>query len=92
MAEMPLFERLESRDHDGEERVFRVSEVNRAVRHHLEDEWGSVLIEGELSDVKRSQQGHVYFSLNDEEEAAQLRGVMFRSDVSRPCRRNRPGC
>ena len=83
MAEMPLFERLEDRDHDGEERVFRVSEVNRAVRYHLEDEWGSVLIEGELSDVKRSQQGHVYFSLNDEEEAAQLRGVMFRSDVSR---------
>ena len=83
MAEMPLFERLESQDHDGEERVFRVSEVNRAVRFQLEDEWGSVLIEGELSDVKRSQQGHVYFSLNDEEEPAQLRGVMFRSDVGR---------
>jgi exodeoxyribonuclease VII large subunit len=83
MAEMPLFERLESEEHDGEERVFRVSEVNRAVRFQLEDEWGSVLIEGELSDVKRSQQGHVYFSLNDEEEPAQLRGVMFRSDVGR---------
>ncbi|MGB5311778.1 MAG: exodeoxyribonuclease VII large subunit [Polyangiales bacterium] len=83
MAEMPLFERLESEDHDGEERVFRVSEVNRAVRLELEAEWASVLIEGELSDVKRSQQGHVYFSLNDEEEPAQLRGVMFRSDVGR---------
>ena len=83
MAEMPLFERLQGEDHDGEERVFRVSEVNRAVRAQLEDEWGSVLIEGELSDVRRSQQGHVYFSLNDEEEPAQLRGVMFRSDVGR---------
>lgn len=83
MAEMPLFERLESEEHDGEERVFRVSEVNRAVRFQLEAEWGGVLVEGELSDVKRSQQGHVYFSLNDEEEPAQLRGVMFRSDVSR---------
>jgi exodeoxyribonuclease VII large subunit len=83
MAEMPLFERLERQDHDGEERVFRVSEVNRAVRFQLEDEWASVLIEGELSDVKRSQQGHIYFSLNDEEEPAQLRGVMFRSDVGR---------
>ena len=62
MAEMPLFDRLESRDHDGEERVFRVSEVNRAVRFALEDQWASVLIEGELSDVRRSQQGHVYFS------------------------------
>jgi exodeoxyribonuclease VII large subunit len=83
MAEMPLFERLQDEDHDGEERVFRVSEVNRAVRAQLEDGWGSVLIEGELSDVRRSQQGHVYFSLNDEEEPAQLRGVMFRSDVGR---------
>ena len=83
MAEMPLFDRLEDHDHDGEERVFRVSEVNRAVRAQLEDVWASVLIEGELSDVRRSQQGHVYFTLNDEEEPAQLRGVMFRSDVMR---------
>lgn len=83
MAEMPLFERLEKQDHDAGERVFRVSEVNRAVRATLEDHWGSVLIEGELSDVRRSQQGHVYFSLNDEEDPAQLRGVMFRSDVGR---------
>jgi exodeoxyribonuclease VII large subunit len=83
MAEMPLFERLDKNDHDSEERVFRVSEVNRAVRATLEDQWSNVLIEGELSDVRRSQQGHMYFSLNDEEEPAQLRGVMFRSDVGR---------
>ena len=57
MAEMPLFERLEGQDHEHEERVFRVGEVNRAVRAELEGEWGSVLIEGELSDVKRSSRG-----------------------------------
>lgn len=83
MAEMPLFDRLEDRSHDGEERVFRVSEVNHAVRVDLEGQWANVLIEGELSDVRRSQQGHVYFTLNDEDEPAQLRGVMFRSDVGR---------
>ena len=82
MSEMPLFERLESQGHDGDERVFRVSEVNRAVRHTLEDNWGKVLIEGELSDVRRAK-GHVYFTLNDEEDPAQLRGVMFQSDVRR---------
>ena len=81
MAEMPLFERLERDDHDGEERVYRVGEVNRAVRATLEDQWRSVLIEGELSDVRAYRSGHVYFSLNDEEENAQLRGVMFSSDV-----------
>ncbi|NNE20617.1 MAG: exodeoxyribonuclease VII large subunit [Myxococcales bacterium] len=82
MSEMPLFERLQSQGHDGDERVFRVSEVNRAVRLTLEDNWGRVLIEGELSDVRRAK-GHVYFTLNDEEDPAQLRGVMFQSDVRR---------
>ncbi len=82
MSGMPLFERLQGRDHDGEERVFRVAEVNRAVRLSLEDEWANVLIEGELSDVRRAK-GHVYFSLNDEEDPAQLRAVMFASDVKR---------
>jgi len=82
MSEMPLFERVQGQDHDGEERVFRVSEVNRAVRFTLEDSWANVLIEGELSDVRRAK-GHVYFTLNDEEDPAQLRGVMFQSDVRR---------
>ena len=82
MSEMPLFERLEEQGSDGGERVFRVSEINRAVRYGLEDAWPSVLIEGELSDVRRAK-GHVYFSLNDEERDAQLRGVMFQSDVRR---------
>ena len=82
MSDMPLFERLQSQDHDGDERVFRVSEVNRAVRFTLEDNWANVLIEGELSDVRRAK-GHVYFTLNDEEDPAQLRGVMFQSDVRR---------
>jgi hypothetical protein len=70
MSEMPLFERLQGQDHDGDERVFRVSEVNRAVRFTLEDNWANVLIEGELSDVRRAK-GHVYFTLNDEEDPAQ---------------------
>ncbi len=42
MSEMPLFDRLQSQGHDDDERVFRVSEVNRAVRHTLEDHWGKV--------------------------------------------------
>ena len=82
MSEIPLFERLQGQDHDGEERVFRVAEVNRAVRLTLEDNWANVLIEGELSDVRRAK-GHVYFTLNDEDDPAQLRGVMFASDVRR---------
>ena len=55
MSEMPLFERLQGQDHEGEERVFRVAEVNRAVRFTLEDNWANVLVEGELSDVRRAK-------------------------------------
>lgn len=64
-------------------RVYRVAQVNRAVRLLLEDRYQNVWIEGELSDVTRAASGHVYFTLNDEEENAQLRGVMFRSDAQR---------
>jgi exodeoxyribonuclease VII large subunit len=66
-----------------EEKVFRVSELNRAVRLVLEDRWGSVWVQGELSDVTRATSGHLYFTVNDEEEPAQIRAVMFRGDASR---------
>lgn len=66
-----------------DERPLRVAEVNRAVRSSLEQAWRDLWIEGELSDVSRSAAGHVYFTLNDEKEPAQLRGVMFRGDVQR---------
>ncbi len=85
---MPLFDRGSSRPSPGrrqEPKVFRVSEVNRAVKFTLEDAWGDVTIEGELSDVHRSPAGHIYFALNDEGKPAQLRGVMFRGDARR-CR------
>src|SRR5690606_10908849 len=66
-----------------EERVFRVGEINRAVRLRIEQGFGDVWVEGELSDVKRSGPGHVYFTLNDELDGAQLRCVLFRSDAQR---------
>ncbi len=65
------------------EKVFRVSELNRAVRVLVEDRWPNIWVQGELSDVARAASGHLYFTLNDEDEPAQVRGVMFRSDVRR---------
>ena len=67
---------------DGE-RVFRVSQLNRAVRGALEQRWGNVWVHGEISDFMLAASGHAYFMLNDEDEPAQLRVVMFRSDVRR---------
>ncbi len=84
MSDMPLFDRLgEDPPPQGPERIYRVSEVNRAARLLIEQGLGDVWIEGELSDVRPSAAGHVYFALNDEQAQARLRGVMFRADARR---------
>jgi exodeoxyribonuclease VII large subunit len=87
VSTLDLFDRR-GRDDEPEKpekgpRVLRVAEINRAVRRRLESDYRDVWIEGELSDVTRASSGHVYFTLNDEREAAQLRGVMFRGDARR---------
>ncbi len=63
--------------------MLRVSQLNRFVRVTLEDRWPDVWVEGELRDVTLAASGHVYFTLCDEDEPAQVRGVMFRTDARR---------
>jgi len=62
-------------------RVYRVFELQAAVRDLLEGEFGRVWVEGELSGVKRAQSGHVYFALKDEK--ARLDVVLWRSSAVR---------
>lgn len=66
-----------------EERVFRVAELNRSVRGVLEAGYSDIWVEGEASDVSRAASGHIYFTLNDDKDAAQIRCVMFRGDATR---------
>jgi exodeoxyribonuclease VII large subunit len=42
---------------------------------------GSIVIQGEISNVKRSSRGHVYFTLKDEE--ASISGILWASTVNR---------
>lgn len=79
MSSLPLLSRPESPD----EPILRVSQLNRSVRALLEDKYKSVWVEGELSDVTIAASGHAYFTLNDEDNPAQVRGVMFRNDAQR---------
>ena len=58
-------------------KAWTVSKLTRHVRMALETQFRNVLLEGEISNFKRSAQGHLYFSLKD--DAAQIRGVMFRN-------------
>src|SRR5262245_66096734 len=54
-----------------------VSELNRRVRALLENQFETLWVAGELSNVKPAASGHWYFCLKD--EAASIDCVMYRS-------------
>ena len=58
-------------------RTLTVTELTVRVRDLLESEFFEVWVEGELSNCRLWNTGHLYFTLKD--EAAQIRGVIFRS-------------
>lgn len=58
--------------------IFSVSELNFQVRELIEDNFPSVWVEGEISNLARPASGHCYFSLKD--QAAQVRCAMFRQN------------
>ena len=58
-------------------RVFTVTELTVRVRDLLEEQFFEIWVEGELSNCKVWNTGHLYFTLKD--SASQLRGFMFRS-------------
>ena len=56
-----------------------VSEFTREVKSLLETAIGSVWIRGEISNFRRQQSGHLYFSLRD--SGSQVSAVLFRNDA-----------
>ncbi|MDR1858738.1 MAG: exodeoxyribonuclease VII large subunit [Treponema sp.] len=54
-----------------------VSELTELIRSRLEEDFASVVVEGELSDCRPASSGHLYFSLKD--AGAKIDGVMFRN-------------
>lgn len=60
-------------------RVFTVTELTRQIRSVVEGQFGAVVVEGELSNVRQPPSGHCYFTIKD--ESAQIRAVIWRSDM-----------
>jgi exodeoxyribonuclease VII large subunit len=58
-------------------RIWTVRALVSAVRTHLEREYADCWVEGEISNLRVPDSGHLYFTLK--EENAQIRAVMFRS-------------
>ena len=61
--------------------VFSVSALVGEAKQLLEGEFGTVAVEGEISNLARPRSGHVYFTLKDAD--AQLRCALFRRDAQR---------
>lgn len=62
------------------ETVFTITGLTAAIRELLENQIGEVEVEGEISNFRRQNSGHLYFTLKD--TLAQLRGVMFRGEAA----------
>lgn len=58
-------------------RILSVTELTIRVRDTLEQQLGQIWVEGELSNCRIWNTGHLYFTLKDEN--SQLRGFMFKS-------------
>jgi exodeoxyribonuclease VII large subunit len=59
-----------------ERRVLTVSEVTEQIKETLESEFFALHVQGEVSNYKRHQSGHWYFTLKDSH--SQLRAVFYR--------------
>src|SRR3972149_5437606 len=60
-----------------ERKVWSVSEITARIRGLLERDFQNVWIEGEVSNFREAQSGHLYFTLKDAN--AQIRCVCFKS-------------
>ncbi|MBN2382489.1 exodeoxyribonuclease VII large subunit [bacterium] len=54
-----------------------VTQLTRSIKNTLERNFGSVWVQGEISNLALPRSGHMYFTLKDDQ--TQIRAVMFRS-------------
>src|SRR6185369_16139775 len=60
-------------------RIFSVRDLVSTIRTQLEREYTDVWVEGEISNYRPAESGHLYFTLKD--DASQLRIVMWRTQA-----------
>ena len=60
--------------------IYSVSELNRKIKHLLEDSFPFIWISGEISNLRIPTSGHCYLTLKD--EASQISAVLFRAQAA----------
>ncbi len=58
------------------EYIFSVQELNASAKQYLEQQFGSIWVQGELSNVSKPASGHYYFTLKD--AGAQIKCAFFK--------------
>ena len=61
--------------------IYSVSRLNKEARYLLEESFGSIWVEGEVSNLHKSSAGHLYFTLKEED--SEIDAVMFAGDNRR---------
>ncbi|HLZ19797.1 MAG TPA: exodeoxyribonuclease VII large subunit, partial [Smithellaceae bacterium] len=56
--------------------ILTVSQLNDNIKAFLEEAFGVIWVEGEVSNLRRPASGHTYFTLKDDK--SQIRAVFFR--------------
>lgn len=62
---------------DSKTRVFTISEITRNIKSVLENQLPELWIEGEISNLRTSPQGHTYLTLKD--ASSQISAVLFKN-------------
>ncbi|MCF7890455.1 exodeoxyribonuclease VII large subunit [Candidatus Bipolaricaulota bacterium] len=62
----------------GTDEIYSVSRLNREARYLLEENFRSLWVEGEVSNLHESSAGHLYFTLKEED--SEIDAVMFSGD------------
>src|SRR3954466_6104483 len=76
---MSLFDQLGFTFQAPPRRVWTVQDLVSTIRTQLEREYTDVWVEGEISNYRPADSGHLYFTLKD--DASQLRVVMWRTQA-----------
>src|SRR5881296_2728361 len=61
----------------GEKRIYTISEITFEIKRTLENQFGEIWLQGEISNFKHHTSGHMYFTLKD--DRAQVKAACFRN-------------
>jgi len=64
-----------------ERRIYSVSEITAQIKILLESDFSSIVVSGEISNLRKAASGHVYFTIKDEQ--AVLSAVIFKFSLPR---------